>query len=290
MSDLTQASRFERGYATDYPADVPHYLSLGAGVQSSTLALMAAAGEITPMPIAAIFADTQAEPPEVYRWLDWLEKQLPFPVHRVTAGDLERAVLTPHVSAKGVTYCKAAIPFHTRSDDGTKGQIRQRKCTSDYKIKPIMRAVRRLACVKRGQSTPAVVQWIGISMDEIVRMKPSREPWAMSRWPLIERRITRAGCLDWMRDRDYPEPPKSACWFCPFRPSSGWKAMKRDDPESFEKAVAFDHAARAMRPGQKSEVYLHQSLVPLDQVDLRSDTDRGQGTLWDEECEGMCGV
>jgi hypothetical protein len=52
--------------------DLPHYLSLGAGVQSSTLALMAAHGEITPMPVAAIFADTQAEPASVYRWLDWL--------------------------------------------------------------------------------------------------------------------------------------------------------------------------------------------------------------------------
>ena len=38
-------------------------LSLGAGVQSSTLALMAARGEITPMPDASVFADTQAEPP-----------------------------------------------------------------------------------------------------------------------------------------------------------------------------------------------------------------------------------
>ena len=37
-------------------------ISLGAGVQSSTMAMMAAAGEITPMPHAAIFADTQAEP------------------------------------------------------------------------------------------------------------------------------------------------------------------------------------------------------------------------------------
>lgn len=37
-------------------------LSLGAGVQSSTMALMAAKGEITPMPDCAIFADTQSEP------------------------------------------------------------------------------------------------------------------------------------------------------------------------------------------------------------------------------------
>ena len=57
-----------------------HVLSLGAGVQSSTLALMAAKGEVGPMPTAAIFADTQAEPASVYKWLDWLEAQLPFPV------------------------------------------------------------------------------------------------------------------------------------------------------------------------------------------------------------------
>ena len=37
-------------------------LSLGAGVQSTTLALMAAHGEIGPMPDCAIFADTGWEP------------------------------------------------------------------------------------------------------------------------------------------------------------------------------------------------------------------------------------
>jgi 3'-phosphoadenosine 5'-phosphosulfate sulfotransferase (PAPS reductase)/FAD synthetase len=86
------------------------YLSLGAGVQSSTLALMAAVGEVTPMPDGAIFADTQAEPAGVYRWLDWLEKRLPYPVHRVTAGDLRKAVLASHVSKKGVVYYRTAIP------------------------------------------------------------------------------------------------------------------------------------------------------------------------------------
>ena len=64
-------------------------LSLGAGVQSSTLALMAACGEISPMPDGAIFADTQSEPAAVYTYLDWLERQLPFPVYRVTAGSLK---------------------------------------------------------------------------------------------------------------------------------------------------------------------------------------------------------
>ena len=43
-----------------------HVLSLGAGVQSSCMALMAARGEIGPMPTAAVFADTGDEPASVY--------------------------------------------------------------------------------------------------------------------------------------------------------------------------------------------------------------------------------
>ena len=64
-------------------------ISLGAGVQSMTMALMAAKGEISPSPDAAIFSDSQWESAHVYRLLDFLETQLPFPVYRVTAGDLK---------------------------------------------------------------------------------------------------------------------------------------------------------------------------------------------------------
>lgn len=58
-------------------------LSLGAGVQSTTMALMAAHGEIGPMPDCAIFADTGWEPKSVYDHLEWLMSPnvLPFPVY-----------------------------------------------------------------------------------------------------------------------------------------------------------------------------------------------------------------
>jgi len=91
-------------------SDSIHILSLGAGVQSSTLALMAAVGEVTPMPKAAIFADTQAEPASVYKWLDWLEGRLPFPVRRVTKGSLEEMALSVRTSATGKRYTKHGVP------------------------------------------------------------------------------------------------------------------------------------------------------------------------------------
>ena len=66
-------------------------LSLGAGVQSSTVFLMSCRGML-PKLDAAIFADTQWEPKAVYEWLSRvLEPQAQragIPIFRVSAGDI----------------------------------------------------------------------------------------------------------------------------------------------------------------------------------------------------------
>ena len=113
-------------------APVLRCLSLGAGVQSTTLALMAAKGEIGPMPDCAIFADTQAEPDSVYRWLDWLETQLPFPVHRVTKGNLFDAAIKVNISKKG-NYWKANNPPMFAERDGRPFPIMRQNLTSEYR-------------------------------------------------------------------------------------------------------------------------------------------------------------
>lgn len=121
-----------------------HIISLGAGVQSSTMALMAAAGEIAPMPHCAIFADTQAEPKSVYTWLDSLETMLPFPVVRVTKGNLTEVALTIRTKqdGSGDTWAKSAIPAYIKNPDGSRGII-QRQCTYDYKVIPLIREGKR---------------------------------------------------------------------------------------------------------------------------------------------------
>src|SRR5487761_2181314 len=142
-------------------------ISLGAGVQSSTMALMAAHGEITPMPDYAVFADTQAESRKVYDdWLDWLEKQLPFPVERVTKGSLTAASLAVRQRKDGAgSWAKSLIPAFVLNKDGTKG-IMGRACTFDYKVLMLEKTSRRTAQIKRGQKTVSVTQWIGITLDE----------------------------------------------------------------------------------------------------------------------------
>jgi len=269
-------------------------LSLGAGVQSSTLALMAAHGEVEPMPTAAIFADTQAEPDSVYKWLDWLEKQLPFPVHRVTKGSLEAEALSVRTSKKtGLRFSRTSIPVFVRCTDGFIGRIPQRTCTRDFKIRPIVQTVRRIAKVPRGCKEVVVTQWIGISLDEIQRMKPAREVWIKNRWPLVEKRMTRYRCLEWMKSHGYQKPPRSSCVFCPFHSLNEWRMLRDTEPEAWNRAIEFEISLQRAHAGTDTLTrtpYLHRSCKPLDQVDLRTDKDHGQLWLWQDECSGMCGV
>jgi hypothetical protein len=273
-----------------------NFLSLGAGVQSSTLALMAAKGEIGPMPDAAIFADTQAEPASVYKWLDWLEGQLPFPVHRVTRGDLtaESLNIRQFKDDPSRHWVKSLIPAFIQNPDGSRG-IMGRQCTFSYKVEQLEKAGKRLAQISRGQTEITVTQWIGISWDEAQRMKPPRVKWAQHRWPLIERRMRREHCLKWMAENGYPTPPRSACVYCPFHSNKEWRRLRDEEPEEFARAVEFEknlQSAKAKTDNQRGKPFLHPSLTPLSEVDLK-DENPDQLQLWQDfnnECEGMCGI
>lgn len=269
-----------------------HIISLGAGVQSSTMALMAAKGQITPMPDCAVFADTQAEPAAVYQWLGWLETQLPFPVKRVSAGSLVQDVLTLRLRKdnKGF-YVHSGIPAFVKNPDGSDGII-PRQCTTNFKIEPLRKACRKIAKVPRGCKDVRVIQWIGISLDEVSRMKESREPWQQNRFPLIDLRMSRHDCLRWMEANKFPTPPRSACFFCPYKSNAEWRRLKASEPGLFDRAVLFERGFQKIKKisGVNGELYLHDSRRPLDQVDLSTEEEKGQVNMFNNECEGMCGL
>jgi hypothetical protein len=254
------------------------------------MALMAACGEIEPMPVAAIFADTQAEPASVYRWLDWLEGQLPFPVYRVSKGSLTEMALTIREKKDGSgRWAKTVIPTYIKNRDGSRGIV-QRQCTYDFKVLPLEREALKLM---REAGVTGVVQWIGISLDEVHRMKPARDERITHRWPLIDLRVSRHDCLRWMESHGYPRPPRSACVYCPYHSDAEWRRLRDEEPDEFEGAVKFERdlqAVKAQTDNMRGVPYLHSSLIPLNQVDLTTDHERGQMSLFGNECEGMCGV
>ena len=282
-------------YLDTPPKTKYNFLNLGAGVQSSCMALMAAKGELDPMPDAAIFADTQAEPDSVYKWLEFLEKQLPFPVYKVTFGNLTERSMEKRIGDDGKPRVRRIIPLFGILPNGEKTAAIGRACTADYKIKPIIKKIKELAEIKRGQKEITVTQWIGISWDEMQRMKEPRLKWTQHRFPLVERKMSRWHCLQWMKDNNYPEPPRSACFYCPFHSDDEWRRLRNDEPKHFQEAIEFDDKIRKIykeaNPSMNMEVYLHNSCKPLSEIDFDNDVDKGQLT-WDfkAECEGMCGV
>jgi hypothetical protein len=252
-------------------------LSLGAGVQSSTLLLMAVHGELEID--RAIFADTQWEPSSVYAWLETLmpiAELAGIPVDIVTAGNIREDALASRRFA--------SMPVYARNKDGEVGAL-QRQCSKEYKVAPVGKRLRELgAHWKR-----PVTVLLGISRDESQRMKPSRVKYAVHEWPLVDLRMSRHDCTRWLEKHGYPEPPKSACIGCPYTDNRRWRDMRDRRPAEWADAVAFDQAVRRMTRID-GDVFLHRSLVPLPMVDLSTQQDAGQLNLFDAECEGMCGV
>ena len=277
---------------------ITRILSLGAGVQSSTLALMAATGNTDSRIDAAVFADTQAEPQSVYRWLNWLESeisrsQFPFPVHRVSKGNMTDTALRirQRASAPG-QWTKSLVPCYTLEPDGKKGHM-QRACTYDYKVMELIKAQRKIGNIKRGQKSLGVISWIGISLDEVHRMKPSKIPWVQHEWPLIDMRMTRHDCLMWMKSNGYPAPPRSACVYCPYHSDKEWARLKSEEPEEFQRAVQFEldlQSSKAKTDNMRGVPYLHNSRISLGLVDFSGAAKSDHPDLFGNECEGMCGV
>lgn len=117
--------------------------------------------------------------------------------------------------------------------------------------------------------------------------------------------MARSGCEIWLK-RNYPgrQIPRSACIGCPYRSNHEWRKMRDEDPASWQEAVEFDQAIRvADKHGQAKRAllvgvpFVHDSLIPLDMVDLDIDDGKrgaGCGIMFDksglqESFAGLCG-
>lgn len=249
-------------------------LSLGAGVQSSTLLLMACRGELELD--AAIFADTGWEPAAVYEYLDWLRAEANkanIPLYTVRSGSIREDTLSD-----GRKF--STMPLFVKKPDGRRGML-PRQCTSQYKITPIRRLLREWGATAK-QPVELV---LGISLDEYRRMRDADVKYLKHSFPLVDRRLTRADCLTWLGAHGYPTPQKSACIGCPYRDAAGWRELT---PSEFADAVAFDAAIRRGVTRGGDPAFLHQSLVPLDMVDLRAKQDRSQAEMNFDGCGVLC--
>jgi hypothetical protein len=263
-------------------------LSLGAGVQSSTLAMLIEQGKV-PMVDAGIFADVGAEPDNVIEWSQWLKSKVSYPIYIVQDRNLKQDLIDFSLGK----YHKIKIPFFTLSNNGKKGMNR-RQCTADYKITPINKKIRNLLGLKKGERRKdgTVVELLmGISLDEVQRMKVNQLNYIKNQYPLIDMRWNRQKCIDWFKENYEVTPPRSACTFCPFHNNKEWLRVKQNKKEwdevvKLEKSLTNNEQLKKI--GYDDKIYFTNKGIPIDEIDFDEKTD--QLDLFTNECEGYCGV
>ena len=274
-----------------------HILNLGAGVQSTTIYLMAARGMYDFEIDYAIFADTQVEPVAVYDHLEWLRKQDGPEILVETAGNLGSDLIEGQNST-GQSF--APIPAFTAFKRGEPLGMVRRQCTREYKVDVVERTIRRnILGLKPRQRIPAGVHihhYMGFSFDEAGRASRTKDrfreiKWADVHFPLFDDMMKRADCVRWLEENaKVPhETPRSACVFCPFRSNDEWRSLRKSD-EDWEAACEVDDALRVdgniVNRNMDAKLYVHRSCVPLREANL----DDNQKSLFDMECEGGCGL
>uniref|UniRef100_A0A6M3K387 Putative phosphoadenosine phosphosulfate n=1 Tax=viral metagenome TaxID=1070528 RepID=A0A6M3K387_9ZZZZ len=252
-------------YTGNAPLEV---LSLGAGVQSTTLLIMAMNGEIK-KPDEIIFADTGNEPKAVYEHLEYLKSICPFKIGVVQWDN----IVNWHLNSKYFI-----LPVFTSGG----GQLR-RQCTDHFKLKPI----RRYLVQKYGRRFKANMM-IGFSADEMNRRRISNKAWQTNIYPLIEKNMSREDCKNYLKEHGIQVPGKSSCVVCPFHSPKYWREFKAKYPDEYDEACKFDDKIRNLK-FTKYNYYVCNIRRPL------RDIDWGNPQLimfedMSQECTGICGT
>lgn len=215
-----------------------YVFSCGGGVQSTACLVLAAQGKIPYRTFIFANVGDKAESPATIAYIN--------------------NTLKPYAAQHGIEWVDVAwVDRHGRQRDLYDDLLEQqrsinipaymlggmpgnRKCTESFKIKPIAKWIKKNA--------PNCILGKGISTDEPHRATPSRESdLYTSAYPLIELGISRKDCLAIAQEAGLPQPPKSACYFCPFKTTAQWVAMRQENPVLFQKCVDLEKVLQKRR-------------------------------------------
>jgi len=274
--------------------NIKNYVAMyGAGTQSTGMILDLIERE-QPLDFA-LFADTGGEPEHVIEYKEYFSEYVrkEYGVEIVTVKTINKENKPMSLEKETLEYMKgnrkrvANIPLFLKGDGSEIGKL-IRQCTGDYKINPSDKYIKKRLEIRRKnvEQTQNVAIYMGISIDEAQRMKYSTEWWKVILYPLVEEGFTRQKTIDLVNRHGLKEPPRSACYFCPFHSHSYWKHLKKEYPNEFKKAIEFDEAIRN-NPKLEKQSFIYKKGIPLKDVDFDNQID-----LFDmiDDCGGYCGI
>ena len=225
-----------------------YVFACGGGVQSSACLVLAVKGDIPYRTFIFANVGDKAEDPRTIEYVKYVLR--PYAArHGIEWVDVQRRRRngSPVDLLDELQRPIRSIDIPVRMANGSPGN---RNCTVEFKIKPIAKWIKANA--------PGCTLGKGISVDEHHRATPSRESDCYkSAYPLIECGYSRADCLRIVAESGLPRPPKSSCWFCPYKTTDQWIAMRRERPELFEATCDLEDALNRKRDLMKKDrVYI----------------------------------
>ena len=267
--------------------------SFGGGVQSTAIAVLIEQGKL-PRPDGILWADTGDESEEIYAhiaaWMPRLEAMAPVYVLKKKGkyprlGDM---VIKKALTSKGSN----TLPYFLADPKTGAPSLTRRGCTFNYKTEPLNR---RAAKLVKEAGADSFRWWLGISRDEMQRMKSDQ--WH----PLVEHfdgrmrsdAMSRKDCERIMADAG-ESAPRSSCVFCPFRTASEWSSLSTNDRArvtQIDEAIENGFAEHGRHGTLTDRPFIRSDLRAVDGDAWFDGPPSDQMTFgWDNECAGICGV
>ena len=249
--------------------------SYGGGTQSIAIACLIMAGRLS-KPDRIVIADTGYEFKRTWEYTE----QYVAPLMAEIGLTIE---IAPHSLATVDLYGKNGdllIPAYdaTKVDEKGKHVKLPTFCSNEWKTRVVRRYIGGSSAYPSG-----VVMWLGMSIEEIGRMKKSGLDWCKNHWPLIlDIPKTRNECRDMILAAGLPLPIKSRCKMCPHQGDDEWLEVQQE-PEEWQEAIQIDKQIYASHG-----VRLHRSGLSLEQVELKSQKEQFEGLWVTCDTNGSC--
>jgi len=204
-------------------------ISFGAGVNSVAMSILLIDEGWHG---AVVFADTGCEWPETYEYMDYFNREF---IKKkglddiVILGSEFRGTVPSRDSRTLIEFCE----YYRVTPMG-----RSRWCTVGWKHEIL---------AMYAKVNDISVTHVGIASDE------SRRCRSLS-YPLVERGITRAGCVDIISNAGLVVPSKSGCYICPFQSRARTIELYRKHPDLFERAARLEESSNQRRDGKRSTI------------------------------------
>lgn len=226
-------------------------INYGGGVNSTAILSLMCQGKLKYKNPLILFADTGAEKPETYAYLDYIQNEIKAHGYEITIVKSKEGSL--------LDYCKTNKILPMRH---------LRWCTDRWKRKP-------MEDYRKGRDYKLIV---GIDYGERQRAYRWKNDGS-TLFPLISLQYTRQDCIKEIEKIGWKVPVKSGCYFCPYA-FKEFRELKINHPDLFKEVCALESQTLERLSDMKAKGWYVESM-PLDKaVEKRyPETCEGQETL-----------